>query len=110
MSELRKTLNKQKGFTLIELIVVIAILGILAAVAVPRVTGVIGKAKDASVESTKKTIQSAVEIYYIDEGTYPSSVQDLVEGDYLDEMPDSEKLGVTFDINNDGKVTYSANN
>lgn len=110
MLVLRKTLNNQKGFTLIELLVVIAILGILAAVAVPRVTGVIDRAKDASVESTKKTIQSAVEIYYIDKGTYPSSVQGLVNEGYLDEMPDSEKLGVTFDIDENGKVTYSNNN
>lgn len=51
-----KKLKENKGFTLVELIVVIAILGILAAVAVPAYSGYVTKAKDAKVLSEVSTL------------------------------------------------------
>ena len=44
-------MNKQKGFTIIELIVVIAIIAILAAIVLVNVTSYINKAKDAAIKS-----------------------------------------------------------
>ena len=56
--------NGQRGFTLIELIVVIAILGVLAAVVVPMVTSYLNNSKSRAYSADAKKIQSAVDAYY----------------------------------------------
>lgn len=53
-------MNNQKGFTLIELVVVIVILGILAAVAVPKFVDMQNEAKKAAVEGARGSVKSAV--------------------------------------------------
>lgn len=58
--------NKKKGFTLIELIAVIAILAILGAILVPNVLGYRKKAEKSNIQTSAKTIVSAMEAYNSD--------------------------------------------
>jgi len=67
----------EKGFTLIELMVVIVILGILAAIIAPRI---VGRTDDAKVTEAKvqiKNFETALKLYKIDNGTYPGTEQGL---------------------------------
>src|SRR6266446_2821109 len=64
--------KNQKGFTLIELMIVVAIIGILAAVAIPKFADLVTKSKEASVKGTLGSLRSALSIYYGDnDGNYP---------------------------------------
>jgi prepilin-type N-terminal cleavage/methylation domain-containing protein len=63
--------NSNKGFTLIELLIVVAIIAILAAIAIPNFLAAQVRAKVSRAKSELKTLQTAVESYYVDENSYP---------------------------------------
>jgi prepilin-type N-terminal cleavage/methylation domain-containing protein len=70
-------LNKKrddKGFTLIELMIVIAIIGILAAIAIPQFAAYRVRAYNASSESDLKTLQTTFEVFFNDYELYPNAV------------------------------------
>ena len=60
------------GYTLLELLVVMGIIGILTAMSVPQVMGYFGKAKVQSVQMQIENINTALEMYYVENGSYPS--------------------------------------
>ncbi|HEU0085496.1 MAG TPA: prepilin-type N-terminal cleavage/methylation domain-containing protein [Candidatus Paceibacterota bacterium] len=63
--------NNKKGFTLIELLVVVAIIGILSSVVLVSLNSARSKSRDAKRQSDIRQIQSALEMYYLDNGSYP---------------------------------------
>jgi len=60
-------INKQGGFTLIELVIIIVVLGILAAVAIPKYQDLTSEAKEASARAALGGIRSAITIFYANE-------------------------------------------
>ena len=73
---MKKTKNHKKGFTLIELLVVVAIMGMLAALAVVALNNARQRARDARRVSDIKQIQTALELYFLDNDTYPPATSD----------------------------------
>ena len=57
-----KKLGQNKGFTLVELLIVIAILGVLAAVVVPNVVGLAGKGQTEAAKTEFSSVQTAMDI------------------------------------------------
>ncbi len=96
-------LKKHLGFTLIEVLVVIVILGILAAIIVPRIMDRPDQARVVAAKNDIRAIVSALNLYRLDNGSYPSTDQGLAAlvqkpttgnipgnwkaGGYLDHMP-----------------------
>ena len=68
MTKIRQRLN-QKGFTLVELMVVIAILGILAAIAIPKFSDSTSAANTAKIAADLRTIDSAIVMFQANGGT-----------------------------------------
>ena len=66
------------GFTLIEILLVVVIIGILAAVAVPNLAGRVGQAQASSAKQSIASIESAIDLYEMDNGRFPDSLQNLV--------------------------------
>ena len=69
--------RKSAGFTLIEVMVVVVILGILAAIIVPKIMSRPEQARYVKVKQDILAIQSALDLYKLDNGTYPTTDQGL---------------------------------
>lgn len=74
---MQQTPRRRSGFTLIEVMVVVAILAILAAVVVPRVMDEPAKARRAKVQQDLRAIESALDLYKLDNYRYPTTDQGL---------------------------------
>jgi general secretion pathway protein G len=70
--------KNRKGFTLIELMIVIVIIGILATLLIPRIMERPEEARRVKAKMDIKAIESALKLYKIDTGVYPSTEQGLM--------------------------------
>lgn len=97
-----RAIHGEKGFTLIELVLVIAILALLATIAVPKLMSFLATAEVAAANTEVANVESAAMAYYADHNRHPPSntSTDLVP-DYL-----NREITVDYSFNAYGRVEY----
>ncbi|MDE1156207.1 MAG: prepilin-type N-terminal cleavage/methylation domain-containing protein [Acidobacteriaceae bacterium] len=83
----RPASREERGFTLVELMIVMAIIGLLASIAVPAFLNNVRRAKEAVLREDLHTLRQAIDSYTVDKEKAPQSLDDLVQGGYLKEVP-----------------------
>ncbi len=84
----RDTGTGEKGYTLIELMIVLTIIGILASIAQPSLQKSLIRAREASLRQSLFVLRDVIDQHYADHGVYPDSLEELVEGRYIRAVPE----------------------
>ncbi|HNY76692.1 MAG: type II secretion system major pseudopilin GspG [Sedimentisphaerales bacterium] len=71
------TMHRQKGFTLIELMIVVVILGLLATIIMPKILGRPEQARRVKAKADIRSIQSALALFKTDTGRFPTTSEGL---------------------------------
>jgi len=79
--------QREKGFTLIELMIVITIILILLGMAAPRYEKSVLKAREARLHQDLSAMRTAIDNYTLDKEAAPQSLEDLVQAGYLRGIP-----------------------
>lgn len=77
----------EKGFTLIELIIVFTLIGILVGLGIPQYKYAVKKANEAALKENLFLMRTLLQQYYTDKHKYPISLQTLVDEKYLLKIP-----------------------
>jgi competence protein ComGC len=107
-----KLFNNERGFTLIEMMIVLLIISVLILIAIPNVTKHSKSIDEKGCNAYVKMVQGQVEAYKMDEKHLPASLADLTLKGYLPEnaqCPDGTQLSIDAD-GNVGKSTDSGAN
>ena len=89
--------KKNKGVTLIELLIVVLILAALAAIAIPRISQGATNAKARACQTNIDIINSAIEQYYVETGTYPGFIGDIIQN-FPDGVPICPVTGTRYPL------------
>ncbi len=83
----RASRRSERGFTLLELMVVMIIIGTLLAIAIPAYVNAIRSAREATLRADLYEMRRAIDSYTVDKQKAPQSLDDLVQSGYLKTMP-----------------------
>jgi len=78
---------RERGFSLLELIVVMTIIGLLVGITLPAYRDATQRAREATLKEDLVRMRKAIDEYYTDNGEYPPALEDLVTSSYLRGIP-----------------------
>jgi general secretion pathway protein G len=78
---------KNKGFTVVELLVVLSIIALLLSVITPRYLNKIEEGREVALKQNLSMMRRSIDQYYSDQGVYPDKLNQLIEKRYLREIP-----------------------
>ena len=78
---------KERGFSLLELIVVMTLIGLLVGIAIPAYRDATDRAREAALKEDLRRMRTAIDEYHTDKGQYPTALDDLVMSGYLRALP-----------------------
>ena len=80
-------MRRQRGFTLIEVLIVVVLVVVLASIALPTYRNSVLRAREATLREDLFRMRDAIDQHYADKGKYPASLDDLVSAGYLRTIP-----------------------
>jgi len=95
----RAVRNQNKGFTLIEVLIVIVVVGILALIVIPRLAGAVRKSKEASLRANLKQIRDGIEQFEANTASWPPSLNDVMAASGGAISADADGRGMSVDRN-----------
>ncbi len=97
-------MNEEKGFTLIEMMIVLLVITILLIITIPNISKHNSTINNKGCEALKKMVEAQVQAFSIEHQRLPESVDELISNGYLKEENSSCPNGEKITIDNNGKV------
>jgi type II secretion system protein G len=98
-------MRSEKGFTLVELMIVVLILGALAAIAIPRIMGGAQTARISACSTNIDMLNSQIELYNANEGSWPVSLAALTsDPNYFPDAAPTCPLGTAYNYNANNRI------
>lgn len=82
-----KTMKKDRGFTIVELLIVIVVIAILAAITIVAYSGITARANTTKAQTNAVAVQKVAEAYNADTGRYPATVAEFTAGSTSTKLP-----------------------
>lgn len=90
-NKIKQLLNKEEGFTLVELLAVLAILALIVGIAIPMIGNVVTNAKKSTDKAQTELVEDAAQIYFLDNVSATTvTVGKLIEDGYLESYEGAE--------------------
>ena len=108
ISKLNRTLRRDEGFSLIELLIVVAIIGIIAAIAVPQLMNAMDRGRQRRSMADMRNIATANGTMRVDTGAYAATLVALTGAGYMQVTPANDGWGTAYVyVQGGGGATYT---
>jgi len=97
--------NNERGFTLVEMLVVLMIISVLIILIVPNISRQTTDVNDKGCEALVSVVEAQTQAFYLEEGSYPSSINDLVREGFIKDNQTTCPNNQSIVVSGDGTVS-----